>query len=135
MSIRGGRAGIRGGEWVYREGEWIIRGAGMGIRGGEWVYGEGSGCKGRGSMYKERGVGIRGWGIQHQEYIMTFKEVLNTIAHNRYTYSFVMLYKFPSKIFGLEFKVVFLLFWPILKLILFFITCVYVVVHLGDYQA
>ena len=26
--------------------------------------------------------GIRGGGIQHQEYIMTFNEVLNTIAHN-----------------------------------------------------
>ena len=75
-------------------------------------------------------MGIRGGGIQHQEYIMTFNEVLNTIVHNKYTYSFVMLYKFPSKN-----KVVFLLFWPILKLILFFITCVYVVVHLGDYQA
>ena len=104
MGIQGGGVGIRGG--------------GMGIRGGGWVYGEGSGCKGRGSRYKERGVGIRGGGIQHQEYIMTFNEVLNTIAHNRYTYSFVMLCKFPSKIFGLEFKVFFLLFWPILKLIL-----------------
>ena len=71
-------------------------------------------------------MGVRGGGILHQEYIMTFNEVLNTIAHNRYTYSFVMLYKFPSKTrFGLEFKVVFLLFWPILKLILFFITYVY----------
>ena len=94
--------------------------------------GRGSGYTGRGRGYKGRGMGIRGGGIQHQEYIMTFNEVLNTIAHNRYTYSFVMLYKFP---FGLEFKFVFLLFWPILKLILFFITRVYVVVHLGDYQA
>ena len=64
---------------------------------------------------------------------MTFNEVLNTIAHNRYTYSFISFHQRTR--FGLEFKVVFLLFWPILKLILFFITCVYVVVHLGDYQA
>ena len=42
-------------------------------------------------------MGIRGGGIQHQEYIITFNEVLNTIVHNKYTYSFVMLYKFPSK--------------------------------------
>ena len=28
------------------------------------------------------GVGIRGGGIQQQENIMTFNEVLNTIAHN-----------------------------------------------------
>ena len=70
----------------------------MGIRGGGvWVYGEGEWYKGRGSGYKGRGVGVRGGGIQHQEYIMTFNEVLNTIAHNRYTYSFVMLYKFLSK--------------------------------------
>ena len=39
------------------------------------------------------GVGIRGGGIQHQEIIMTFNEVLNTIAHNWYTYCFVMLFK------------------------------------------
>ena len=39
-------------------------------------------------------MGVRGGGILHQ---VTFNEVLNTIAHNRYTYSFVMLYKFPSK--------------------------------------
>ena len=74
--------------------------------------GRGSGYKMRGSVYKGRGVGVRGGGIQHQEYIMTFNEVLNTIAHNRYTYSFV---KLDSD----------LLFWPILNLILFFITCVY----------
>ena len=64
------------------------------------MYGEGGGYKGsgyKGSGYKGRGVGVRGGGIQHQEYIMTFNEVLNTIAHNRCTYSFVMLYKFPSK--------------------------------------
>ena len=73
-----------------------IRGRGMCIRGGGWVYGEGSGCKGRGSRYKERGVGIRGRGIQHQEYIMTFNEVLNTIAHNRYTVGVSVLF------FGLQ---------------------------------
>ena len=28
------------------------------------------------------GAGIRGGVIQHQEYIMTLNEVLNTIAHN-----------------------------------------------------
>ena len=39
-------------------------------------------------------MGVRGGGIQHQKYIMTFNEVLITIAHSRYTYSFVMLYKF-----------------------------------------
>ena len=61
------------------------------------LKGRGSGNKGRGSRYKGRGVGIRGGGIQHQEYIMTLNEVLNTIAHDRYTYSFVILYKFPSK--------------------------------------
>ena len=49
-------------------------------------------------------MGIRGGGLQHQEYIMTFNEVLNTIAHNRYTYSFVMLYQRTRS--GLEFKVV-----------------------------
>ena len=80
---------------------------------------------------------IRRRGIQHQEYIMTFNEVLNTIAHNRYTYRFVMLISFHQRTrFGLEFKVVFFnCFGQYLKLILFFITCVYVVVHLGDYQA
>ena len=29
--------------------------------------------KGKGSRYKGRGVGIRGGGIQHQEYIMNFQ--------------------------------------------------------------
>ena len=53
-----------------------IRGVGVGIRGG--------------------GAGIRGGVIQHQEYIMTFNEVLNSIAHNWLTYCFVMLYKFTS---------------------------------------
>ena len=73
-------------------------GRGSGYKGrGSMYKGKGSGYKGRGSGYKWRGVGIRGGGIQHQEYIMTFNEVLNTIAHNRYTDSFVMLYKFPSK--------------------------------------
>ena len=76
------------------------KGRGSGYKGrgrGSGYKGRGSGYKGRGSGYKGRGVGVRGGGIQHQEYIMTFNEVLNTIAHNRYTYSFVMLYKFPSK--------------------------------------
>ena len=51
---------------------------------GSGYTGRGSGYKGRGSGYKGRGVGVRGGGIQHQEYIMTFNEVLNTIAHNGY---------------------------------------------------
>ena len=113
--IRGGGARIRGGGTGIRGGG--IRGGRAGIRGGEWVYREGNGYKGRMNGYTRRGVGIRGRGvgvkgggadirrrggckgrgIQHQEYIMTFNEVLNTIAHNWYTYSFVMLYKFPSK--------------------------------------
>ena len=41
-------------------------------------------------------MGVRG-GEFSTKNIMTFNEVLNTIAHSRYTYSFVMLYKFPSK--------------------------------------
>ena len=55
------------------------------------------GIRGGGAGNKGRGVDIRGWEIQHQEYIVTFNEVLNTIAHNWYTNSFVILYKFPSK--------------------------------------
>ena len=50
----------------------------MSIRGGRAGIRE-VGGEGRGSRYK----GIRGGEIQHQEYIMTFNEVLNTIAHNR----------------------------------------------------
>ena len=79
------------------------KGRGSGYKGrGSGYKGRGSGCMGRGSGYKGsgykgRGVGVRGGVIQHQECIMTFNEVLNTIAHNRYTYNFVMLYKFPSK--------------------------------------
>ena len=74
------------------------KGRRIGYKGRESGYtGRGSGYKGRGSGYKGRAVGVRGGGIQHQEYIMIFNEVLNTLAHNRYTYSFVMLYKFPSK--------------------------------------
>ena len=49
---------------------------GAGIRGGGvGIWGGGVGIRGE-------GVGIRGGGIQHQEYIMTFNEVLNSIAHN-----------------------------------------------------
>ena len=55
---------------------------------------------------------------------MTFNEVLNSIAHNRYTYSFVMLYKFPSKIFGLEFKVVFFIVLANIEVdIIFYYMC------------
>ena len=84
MGIRAGGVGIMGGGVGVRGGGVGIRGGGVGIRGGE------AGVRGG-------GAGVRGGGIQHQEYIMTFNEVLNTIARNRYTYSFVMLYKFSSK--------------------------------------
>ena len=53
-----------------------IRGGGAGIRGG------GAGIRRGGAGIRGGGVGIWGGGIQHQEYIMTFNEVLNTIAHN-----------------------------------------------------
>ena len=84
------------------------KGRGSGYKGRESGYtGRGNGCKGRGSGYKGRGVGVRGGGIQHQEYIMTFNEVLNTIVIGTHT----VLSCFISL--------------PILNLILFFITCVY----------
>ena len=69
MGIRGGGAGIR-------EVGAGIRGGGVGIRGG------GVGIRGGGVGIRGGGAGIRGGGIQHQEYIMTFNEVLNSIAHN-----------------------------------------------------
>ena len=67
-----------------------IQGGGVGIRGGRvGIWGGGGGIRGGGAGVRGGGGGI--------QYIMTFNEVLNIIAHNRYTYSFVMLYKFPSK--------------------------------------
>ena len=128
----------KGSGYKGRESGYKGRGRGSGYKGrrsgykgrGSGYTGRGSGYKGRGSGYKGRGVGVRGGGIQHQEYIMTFNEVLNTIAHNRYTYSFVSFHQRTR--FGLvvlaniEFDIIFLLH----VFIIF-----YVVVHLGDYQA
>ena len=98
-------------------------------RRGSGYKGRGSGYKGRGSGYRGRGVGVRGGGIQHQEYIMTFNEVLNTIGTHTVLSCFISFHQRTRFIKELDSD---LLFWPIL---LFFITCVYVVVHLGDYQA
>ena len=55
----------------------------MGIRGrGAGIREVGAGIRGGEVGIRGGGAGIRGGGIQHQEYIMTFNEVLNSIAHN-----------------------------------------------------
>ena len=104
--IRGGGAGIRGGGVGIRAGGAGIRGGGAGIRGG------GVGIRGGGAGIR-RGVGVRGGGIQHQEYIMTFNEVLNTIGTHTVLSCFISFHQRTRFIKELD--------------------CV--VVHLGDYQA
>ena len=75
-------------------------------------------------------MGVRGGGIQHQEYIMTFNEVLNIIGTHTVLSCFISFHQRTR--FGLvvlaniEFDIIFLLH----VFIIF-----YVVVHLGDYQA
>ena len=54
-------------------------------------------------------MGIRGGGIQHQEYIMTFNEVLNTIATHTVLSCFISFHQRTR--FGLEFKFFFIFFW------------------------
>ena len=130
VGIRGGEEGIRGGGVGIRGGGAGIWGGGVGIRGGGvGIRGGGAGIRGGGVGIRAGGAGIRGGGIQQQEYIMTFNEELNTIARNRYTYSFCRA--LPDS--HLSLKCFFLLFN--IEVDIIFITCVYNFLCCSDYQA
>ena len=99
-----------GSKYKWRETAIRVDGGYKGNRGGRPGIKEGGAdIRGEGSRNSAPGI------YQHQEYIVTFNEVLNTSTHNRrHVVSSCFISFLQRTRFGFEY-LIFLLFWPILK--------------------